>query len=1336
MRLSSCAFGIPTAAEPVCGYCADTSEVPEVDGITRGDSAEDHSKAPEKPTLLNVSVGQGYANYLEDMEKSDEQQRTLISVISAPVTSYERIQGPAAAGAGKTRCVTLGVAGFYHQFIATGQVQPSEVVVTTFTKVAASELISRLSRYLPNHALYGPNSLRIGTYHSRVVSQWSRYPEVAKRDLSPGIESKILGVLLGDSYAAKPWHPHMVHENVLVPWGVSGVVPLNVLPQLRKGQLEAGREAAEMISNCFEAWGFHSPEELRAYFRADTDSESPRRKAVDAAIWLANRRYGDAAKVLWDRRGAFIPRNGMSVLGHVWEGMLQIKRERNLMGFGDIMGASLKNAQNYPVRLFIVDEAQDNSWEQVQIAERSVMSGGRLVLLGDSRQNVYSFRGAAPEMFIQAGFGQYAKSVPITANYRSGWGIVELGNRICENEQGQAYPWVIGGRVHAARKTSDEGTYLGTVTASGGAPQRVVEEYLDENGRVRRNYPQITGVSAKVTHAIAAEIQMNARQKERGWRDFAVISRGNADLGMVELSLARQGVPARYARNQVGFLFRRPITRLLKLLALGAGVVTSPDVAAEFLLDILRNDQGQYWFGCLTYPHWKDKSKHISISSTMVYQHFQEHWTGDLFQILKTLGEIPQIKPKILKSGKPAKVGSTWTVFHRIAADLRPALSSPWPIVASRIVEVISRWADEDELYITKKNKEKHEQKAREESGSPADSSTDGSTEDEPTMVVSDKEEDARSLYHAAFLEMAGGFTTFGSFMTYVKTARNARNSPEVDAVTLTTGHSAKGLEWPVVFVICEAGRWPTIHAATEEDKAEERRILYVAVTRARDELHVRAGENVGLGEHVFEALYERNLLGDLEDKELEVEKARRLREVVCAPEGGRWKLYKHGVPFPCNGVYYWYSAEQAQMAYLSAYDDTLSGWVSTLIESLRSTPMWATLSQSLSDEALQELIMQMCRDDLAGTALGWTTLYSLISLFGYSAEDICRTGDVIEFSDTQGVMGYLVPPCAEEDARYYGRLELFKPFQGISTRRVGAGYTKSLRSSGHHAHSILDNSPVLMDARQRYVDYLHSLGLIASLEIPTPEEIAPTPVEPLPVEAVNEEVELGGPREEVIGSEPEDEVVDEGRYVRHMVGVTAPFSDTQVSSVCVLDMTRPDYPVLTKLSLAGFRYLREFALIDVNTRTSQKNGPDVHTMRLYQVVRTAEKDSTGRYKGKLVPVFDGGIAQLPVETRREYGKQQHDDVAACYLSDPRIVPRDQALLEGHFLQDMKLDFGRITTERGYTLISSIYVQETEQRLIGEKCPWFNVVSRNHTKYLEWNKDYITSTCGPVEPVE
>ncbi len=63
---------------------------------------------------------------------------------------------------------------------------------------------------------------------------------------------------------------------------------------------------------------------------------------------------------------------------------------------------------------------------------------------------------------------------------------------------------------------------------------------------------------------------------------------------------------------------------------------------------------------------------------------------------------------------------------------------------------------------------------------------------------------------------------------------------PDGDQLRLTTVHQAKGLEFPIVFLLgCSDGQFPIKRAIDRGDLDEERRLFYVAVTRAMDELYM-----------------------------------------------------------------------------------------------------------------------------------------------------------------------------------------------------------------------------------------------------------------------------------------------------------------------------------------------------------------------------------------------------------------------------------------------------------------------------------------------------------------
>ena len=67
-----------------------------------------------------------------------------------------------------------------------------------------------------------------------------------------------------------------------------------------------------------------------------------------------------------------------------------------------------------------------------------------------------------------------------------------------------------------------------------------------------------------------------------------------------------------------------------------------------------------------------------------------------------------------------------------------------------------------------------------------------------------------------------------------------AQHAPTVEGVTLASLHAAKGLEWDAVFLVgLSDGLLPTVQAQTDAAVAEERRLLYVGITRAREHLQL-----------------------------------------------------------------------------------------------------------------------------------------------------------------------------------------------------------------------------------------------------------------------------------------------------------------------------------------------------------------------------------------------------------------------------------------------------------------------------------------------------------------
>ncbi|GAH32578.1 unnamed protein product, partial [marine sediment metagenome] len=113
-------------------------------------------------------------------------------------------------------------------------------------------------------------------------------------------------------------------------------------------------------------------------------------------------------------------------------------------------------------------------------------------------------------------------------------------------------------------------------------------------------------------------------------------------------------------------------------------------------------------------------------------------------------------------------------------------------------------------------------------------------------LAMDIEEEELQQPHWLPLIQGAASCTDLSEFLTIISLGKDADfYDPRVEGVTLMTLHASKGLEWKVVFVVgCEEGLIPYNEYNRKADLNEERRLLYVGMTRAKQSLFISYAES------------------------------------------------------------------------------------------------------------------------------------------------------------------------------------------------------------------------------------------------------------------------------------------------------------------------------------------------------------------------------------------------------------------------------------------------------------------------------------------------------------
>jgi superfamily I DNA/RNA helicase/RecB family exonuclease len=467
-------------------------------------------------------------------------------------------------------------------------------------------------------------------------------------------------------------------------------------------------------------------------------------------------------------------------------------------------------------RAVFVDEYQDTDPAQEELLRAIAGNGGDLVVVGDPDQSIYAFRGADvqcllefPERFPQVS-GEPAPTSTLTLSRRAGERLLDASRRVAVRIP---TPGLATDKVKAHRALTTD---------------------RDDDGVLEL---RLFSTTAEEAVAIADVLRRAHLEEGRPWRKMAVLVRsGKRGLPVIRRALTAAGVPIAVASDEV------PVGK---------------DPAVVPLLLALR---------CADDPGALDDE----AARTLLTSPLGRMTPADL----RRLG-------RALRAADRAQRGATDDANLALAAPsaklIRDALAQPGDLLlVDEMHEVVTKPVERLAELLAKARKRLHDGGSAEEalweiwngSGWPrrlyAASATGGQH-----GRAADRDLDAVVALFDEFARMeerrprAGVRTVLAEIEAQEIPAENRRDGSlsGADAVRVLTAHRSKGLEWDLVVVAgVQDGAWPDLRRRTsllEADRiartgvidpptqtqllVEERRLFYVAITRARQRLVVTA---------------------------------------------------------------------------------------------------------------------------------------------------------------------------------------------------------------------------------------------------------------------------------------------------------------------------------------------------------------------------------------------------------------------------------------------------------------------------------------------------------------
>lgn len=466
--------------------------------------------------------------------------------------------------------------------------------------------------------------------------------------------------------------------------------------------------------------------------------------------------------------------------------------KNNYLDFADLINYTIKLFKTRPnilkiyqdkFKYLMLDEFQDTNFSQYELVKILSSRNNNLMVVGDDDQSIYKFRGASISNIMQFK-DDYpeAKEVVLSKNYRSRQEILDLAYGFIANNNPNRLEIKLNINKKLKSFFSPEASFGQAISAN---------NFLNESD-------EMSFVSSKIMDIYQGD-------EECTWMDFAILTRTNDAASKYSKELSRLNIPNHFVSLK-GLYYKTIIL----------------DIVSYFrLLDNYRESSAL--FRVLNMEEFK-----VTYTDLQNIRNEARRKYWSLFEGLQNIDKIKGVNPKSLP--RINKLLNLVDVHSSLARDKKPSHVFVKFIYDSEILKNLNHEKDKEVFSYINQFYQK----------------------------IKKFEEGDENLRLKDFVELLDFELEAGDF------GRLKNDFVDVDTVKVMTVHAAKGLEFKHVFMVdLVERRFPSDNRSDRislplelmkekvVDSAdfhieEERRLFYVALTRAKESIHLSCAKDYG----------------------------------------------------------------------------------------------------------------------------------------------------------------------------------------------------------------------------------------------------------------------------------------------------------------------------------------------------------------------------------------------------------------------------------------------------------------------------------------------------------